>query len=161
MIFKIIILSAAIISALGLCSYAQQASVSIGGNASGSGGSASYTAGQVAYIPSSGSQGSSTPGVQQPFEIFVVTEIESVHNIKLEISAFPNPTVNDLTLTVNGVEFTKLSFQLFDMSGNLIQKGRIEGRISVIHMKEFIPASYFLKITQGNQNLKTFNIIKN
>jgi hypothetical protein len=44
-----------------------------GSNASGSGGSASYSVGQVFYQIHSGSNGSVVEGVQQPYEISVIT----------------------------------------------------------------------------------------
>lgn len=43
-----------------------------GGEASG-GGTVSYTAGQIIYTTNTGTSGSVTQGIQQPFEISVVT----------------------------------------------------------------------------------------
>ena len=48
---------------------AQQAINASGANATGSGGSVSYSVGQVLYTTNSGSNGSSAQGVQQPYEI--------------------------------------------------------------------------------------------
>ena len=55
---------------------AQQAIPASGGNASGSGGSASYSVGQVIYSKNTGTNGSVAQGIQQPYEIMVVTGIE-------------------------------------------------------------------------------------
>ncbi|MEE4177590.1 MAG: hypothetical protein V2I46_08780, partial [Bacteroides sp.] len=52
--------------------FGQEAVVPAGGNATGSGGSVSYTAGQVFYLIHSGPSGSVSQGVQQPYEIFAV-----------------------------------------------------------------------------------------
>ena len=52
-----------------------------GANASGSGGSASYTVGQMVYQTNTGTNGSVAEGVQQPYEISIVTAIEKAHGI--------------------------------------------------------------------------------
>jgi hypothetical protein len=52
----------------GTCS-AQTATVSAGGNAIGTGGSVSYSVGQIAYTNNSNSNGSVAQGVQYPYEI--------------------------------------------------------------------------------------------
>jgi len=49
---------------------AQEATTTAGGEASGSGGYASYTVGQVVYTTKTGTNGNSViEGVQQPYEI--------------------------------------------------------------------------------------------
>ena len=72
-----------------------------GGNASGIGGSVSYSIGQVVYTKFTGTNGSSTQGVQQPFEISVITGIEEARDISLEIVVFPNPATDFIKLVVN------------------------------------------------------------
>jgi len=52
----------------------QQAILATGGNATGSGGTVSYTVGQAAYITQTGSGGTVTQGVQQPFEIWITVD---------------------------------------------------------------------------------------
>jgi hypothetical protein len=44
---------------------------SAGGNAKGSGGSASFTVGQIFYTKLSGTNGSVVQGIQQPYEISI------------------------------------------------------------------------------------------
>lgn len=69
----------------------QNAIPATGGNASGSGGSVSYSVGQVTYLINTGTSGSVAQGVQQPYEISVVTGIEEASGIELEFSVYPNP----------------------------------------------------------------------
>jgi opacity protein-like surface antigen len=78
-----------------------------GGNASGSGGSASYSVGQVAYQTKTGSSGSVAEGVQQPYEISVVSGIEKAIGISLSVSAYPNPTTDFLQLKVESEKARK------------------------------------------------------
>ena len=71
------------------CLQGQQAVVTTGGTATGAGGSATYTVGQVAYQTYTGSSGSVAQGVQQPWEISTVTAIENTEGISLAISVYP------------------------------------------------------------------------
>ncbi|MGI6479934.1 MAG: hypothetical protein ACOX0M_10915 [Salinivirgaceae bacterium] len=103
-------LSAVLLLGLGLTGLQAQTSVNAtGGDASGSGGSVSYSVGQVAYQTHTGTSGSVSEGVQQPFEISVVTGIEEAKGINLSVSAYPNPTTDYLTLEVEEFDLSNLS----------------------------------------------------
>ncbi len=140
---------------------AQESINATGGNASGSGGSASYSVGQVVYTTNSGTNGSVAQGVQQPFEISIVTGLEAAKGISLSVKAYPNPTTDFLTLEVNAFELSTLNFQLYDMQGKLLQNEKITDIQTSISMGSFVPATYFVKVIQGNKEVKTFKIIKN
>jgi len=155
-------LSGILFLGLGLTGLKAQTSVNAtGGNALGSGGSASYSVGQVTYTTNTGSSGSVAQGVQQPFEISVVTAIEKAKGINLLVSAFPNPTTDYLTLEIKDFELSNLCFQLYDMNGKILQSEKITGNQTIIFMSNLFPAVYFVKIMQGNKEVKTFKIIKN
>jgi hypothetical protein len=140
---------------------AQESVNATGGNASGSGGSVSYSVGQVTYQTHTGTNGSVAQGVQQPYEISVVTAIEEARGITLSVSVFPNPTADNLQLNVESEKLKDLSYQLFDLSGKQLQNGKITGNQTSIVMSHLVPATYFLKVTQGNKEVKAFKIIKN
>lgn len=154
---------------------AQEAIPASGGEASGSGGSASYSVGQMIYTTNTGTNGSVAQGVQQPYEISVVTGIEEAKGINLSVSAYPNPTNDFLTLKVDASAtniIPSLSYQLFDMQGKLLETKKITGNETSIVMSNLVPATYFLKIytegrsdrtgaIQNDKKIKTFKIIKN
>ncbi len=155
-------LSAILLLGLGLTGLQAQTSVpTSGGNASGSGGTASYSVGQDGYTTNTGTNGSVAQGVQQPYEISVVTGFEEAKGIDLTISAYPNPTTDYLTLQVKDFKLSTLNFQLYDIQGKLLQSEKITGNQIGIFMSSFAPATYFLKVNKGNKELKTFKIIKN
>lgn len=159
---KIIKLNALLLLVIGLTGLKAQTSINTtGGNASGSGGSTSYSVGQLVYTTNTGTNGSIAQGVQQPYEISVVTEIEGSQEIKISIGAYPNPTNNYLTLSINKVEISNLFYQLYDFNGKLLQNQKITGNITNIVLSNLVSAQYFLKVTQGNKEIKTFKIIKN
>jgi hypothetical protein len=155
-------LSAVLLLGLGLTGLqAQECVNATGGNASGSGGSASYSVGQVVYTTHTGTSGSVAEGVQQPYEISVVTAIEEAKGINLSVSAYPNPTTDYLTLEVKEFDLSNLSFQLYDMNGKLLLNEKITGNQTSIVMSNLVPATYFVKVIQGSKEVKTFKIIKN
>jgi len=139
---------------------AQQASVASGGNATGSGGSSSYSVGQVTYISAMGSNGTVNQGVQQPYEIFTLGNDE-FPDIKLEILVYPNPTNAFITLKIENQSLEDLKYQLFDISGKQIQSYQIKASETHIQMENLASAIYLLNVMNNNRLLKTFKIIKN
>ena len=155
-------LSAVLLLGLGLTGLQAQTSVNAtDGDVSGSGGSVSYSVGQVVYTTHTGTSGSVAEGVQQPYEISVVTGLEEAQSINLSVTAYPNPTTDYLTLRIDEFEISNLSFQLYDMNGKLLQNEKISGNQTSIVMSNLVPATYFVKVTEGNKEVKTFKIIKN
>ena len=155
-------LSALLLLGLGLTGLQAQESINAtGGNASGSVGSASYSVGQIVYTTNTGTNGSVAQGVQQPYEISVVTAIEEAKDITLSVSAYPNPTSDYLTLHIEEIDILILSYQLLDMNGKLLQNEKITGDQTNIVMSNLEPATYIMKVIQENKEVKTFKIIKN
>lgn len=153
-------LSAMFLLSLGLTTaQAQQATTATGGNASGSGGTVAYSVGQIVYTTNTGTNGSVAQGVQQPYEISIVLGIDN-HSINLELTAYPNPTANFLTLNVGNAELSTLNFQLYDISGKLIESRKIISSSETIAMENLPTATYFLKVNNNNNEVKTFKIIK-
>lgn len=132
-----------------------------GGEAIGSGGSSAYTIGQIVYQTYTGTSGNSlTEGVQQPYEISILTSIAEVKGISLSVLAYPNPTADYLIVEVKDFGLSNLSLQLYDMQGKLLQSEKITNNQTSVIMSNLVSATYFAKIVQGNQEVKTFKIIK-
>ena len=139
---------------------AQQATTATGGNASGSGGTVAYSVGQIVYTTNTGANGSVAQGVQQAYEISIVTGLEDTQ-ISLNMQAYPNPTTDYLTLNVGNFELSTLNFQLYDISGKLIESRKIISSTETISMGNLSSATYFLKVSNNNNEVKSFKIIKN
>jgi hypothetical protein len=160
--YKKLKLSALLLLGLGLTGLQAQTSVNAtGDNASGSGGSANYSVGQVVYTTNTGTSGSVAQGIQQPYEISVVTGLEEAEGINLSVSAYPNPTTDYITLSIDKFDISNLSYQLYDMQGKLLQNEKITGNQTIIIMSNLVTATYFVKIIQNYKEVKTFKIIKN
>jgi hypothetical protein len=140
---------------------AQETVTTSGGKATGSGGTVSYTVGQVAYTTNVSTTGTITQGVQQPYEILVVTGIEEAVGISLEIVVYPNPTSDFLKLKIKDYKLENLTYQLYDVNGSLLQNGEIVLKETIIQTGNLAPAAYYLKVSDDQKEVKTFKIIKN
>lgn len=135
-----------------------------GGKASGTNGSATYTVGQIVYKTQTETNGSISEGVQQPFEISEVTGIEADKDLNISCSVFPNPTNDELQLNIktsSALNFQHLGYQLYDINGKLIENKNISSEKTNIIVKNLLPSTYFIKVTDNEKELKTFKIIKN
>ena len=140
---------------------AQQALSTAGGEVAGTGGTASFTIGQIDYITLTSNSGTIMQGVQQPFEILVITGTESDNKITLECTVYPNPASDFLTLKIPLDYLESPGYQLLDINGRLLKVRLIEKTETIISLQDFPPASYFLKVVDKNKEIKTFQIIKN
>lgn len=132
-----------------------------GGTATGSGGTVTYTVGQVAYSTLTGSSGSVAQGVQQPWEISVVTAIEKTEGITLGMKVYPNPADDVLTLTIDPFEDMDLKYMLYDMNGMLLQEKKIEESLTEIPLLNYSSTMYLLRIVNNRQEIKVFKVVKN
>lgn len=148
-----------ILISVGLSVQAQQATTAAGGDATGGGGSVTFSVGQVVYTTNTGANGSVAEGVQQPYEIFSDGIKETTMNISL--TAFPNPTIKDLTLTVAGFSNEKLNYQLLDMHGKTLESKAITAKETQISMSNLSPATYFIQIDLEGKKIQAFKIVKN
>jgi hypothetical protein len=141
-------------------SYSQE-SVTVSGNtATGTGGSSSYSVGQITYTSQTGSGGLITLGVQQPYEIVTLGK-DDFAEINLVMSAYPNPTANLLNLVISDDKWNNLSYQLFDTNGRIISNlQKITASETSLSMQELQQGIYFLAVNSENKTIKTFKIIK-
>ncbi|WP_103068153.1 T9SS type A sorting domain-containing protein [Aquimarina sediminis] len=137
----------------------QESAVSSGGNATGTGGTSSFTVGQVFYNTTLNEVGSIIEGTQQAFEIEVLSNPE-LDGIQLNVSTYPNPTTDRLTLLINLVDLVHISYYIHDIHGKLITKSPVKGNISTILMGTYAKGTYILSLKDRSNTLKTFKIIK-
>lgn len=130
-----------------------------GGNGTAGSGTISYSVGQTIYTTISSYSGSTAQGVQQAYEISVVTDIEKV-DVTLDCSIYPNPVSNNLTLRMKNYDKDDLWYKLFDVNGKMLESNRITGTQIDISMSKMVPSTYFLKVVDNLKEIKTFKIIK-
>lgn len=139
---------------------AQESANASGGDASGSGGSVAYSLGQVVYTTNTGSSGTVSQGVQQPYEILTVGL--PAPGMDISLTAFPNPTTDRLTLQVGEDNMEGLSYQLYDLHGKLISSARIVETQTQVEMAQLAMATYFLNVVNNEgKQIRSFKILKN
>lgn len=139
---------------------AQENTDALGGMAYGTGGSVSYSIGQMDYESATGPGGSITEGLQQPYEIMVVSGIED-NDINLSFSIFPNPTADFVVLSVQNVNTLNMTYALFNIEGKLIEKQEVNDSQTTIAMKDLANGIYFIKVLRKSTEVKIFKVIKN
>lgn len=140
--------------------FAQQDFVAAGGDGSGAGGSVSFSLGQTAVTEITGSNGTLSQGVQQPIEIYSLPTAQ--FSIDYKISLFPNPAINSITLLLDSAkDFSQLSYEMFDVTGKNLMRGKIATTETVINISDLATSTYFLNMVESGKVVKTFKIIKN
>lgn len=140
---------------------AQQAVVSNGGNATGEGGSVSYSTGQVAYQSFENNQITIHQGVQQAFEIFIITSLQE-KDLAKDWNIYPNPSVGEIYLSHSElIDTEEFRYQIIDSQGRIIKNGRLTANPFHIDMTPYGPGQYTIQVIIRNQIIRTFKIIKN
>ena len=140
--------------------HGQAANTTTGGKAVGSGGSVTYTVGQILYSTITASNGTVAQGVQQPYEISVVTAIANTENINLGSLIYPNPTSGHIKLIFESEGYENLSFRLYNVNGVLLYVNKVENRETEISLENQSSGVYFLHVSKNNTEVKIFKIIK-
>lgn len=139
---------------------AQETALSAGGEATGGGGAASYSIGQLFYTTISGESATAAQGIQLGYEITVVTAVKEARPISLSVAAYPNPAQNQLKLEIPGLETADMYWQLYNSNGKLLAADDVAGQLTRIDMSGQVPGVYLLKVIRNDQSLKTLQIIK-
>ncbi|MBN2807815.1 MAG: T9SS type A sorting domain-containing protein [Prolixibacteraceae bacterium] len=142
---------------------AQADFASAGGNASGNGGSLSYTIGLVNFTMNSGSVGCVSQGVQHAYEIGVIDGITVSAVIELAVFVYPNPAADFLILKHTAMpsnQSGQLSFKLYDMKGQLLKREMIINSETLIEVNHYAPSTYFLTVNKNDEEIKSFKIVK-
>ena len=138
---------------------AQQTANTSGKNVSQNNTSVSYSIGELYYNTTLNSNSVITQGIQQPYEIYLISGIGNEKDVML-ITAFPNPTTTTLKLLIQDIKLDGLNYKLYDLLGKEILSGEIINNQTELDLNNLMPAVYFIKVFRYNSNLKYFKIIK-
>jgi hypothetical protein len=128
----------------GFCSFAQNAISSTGGHFKTTGGSTSFTVGQVAYVLKKGNGSYLNEGVQQVYTK-KTTPVEELVYLK-EVQLYPNPTQETVILILSSKEDVQVRYTIMDYS---IRKIR-----DIIKRFTIRKLFHFLEIKERNQNFQ-------
>lgn len=146
-----------------LCSFsglAQESILTANDNATGAGGTVSYSVGQVAFITIGSGNGTVTEGVQQPYEILFMTGVDDEKAISPNCTVFPNPAHSEVMLKMDKQVIGQLNYQLRNSNGLLLSDMKIETSETIIPLNEQPAGIYLLTVIDENKNQTTWKIIK-
>ena len=138
---------------------AQQAVVTTGGDIQSSEGSVAYSVGQVFYQSVSSPSGSVLEGVQQPFEIFIITSVTESDPLT-ELRLFPNPASDYLILETGDHLDPSVRMAVFNSMGQMIRTANVEREQTKVYVGDLMAGSYYVALFQDGRKLQTFKVIK-
>jgi hypothetical protein len=155
---KVFLSGLGLLAATGL--YAQSNTVAGGGNATGTGGTVSYSIGQIAYtLASGGSNGYAIQGVQQPLEVSIISSVNQIES-KFTLDVYPNPTSSRLILNASETNLKNMTYQLLSIDGTTLKQNQINSSAEQIDMSGLPSGTYLLRVVSKQQQIKLFKIVK-
>lgn len=138
-------------------SYSQEVVSPAGAHHQGEAMSISWTLGEVVIETFASGEYILTQGMHQG-ELLVTSIYE--HEM-ISVNVFPNPVSNVLHIKfANDLMLDKLTMQLFDVSGNLIDSQKLSHQETLYPFQNFKPGVYMLSITLESGERQTFRIVK-
>ncbi len=89
-----------------------------------------------------------------------ITAINELQNLDYELLVYPNPTKNYVILKITRDKLADLKYLLFDLHGRLLKTEQIRSNETTIPFSFYMPSTYYLKIIDGQKEVKIFKIIK-
>lgn len=140
---------------------AQADLVSAGGDGASGGNSISFSLGQAFAAVTDAADGSVYQGVQQPYELFVVS-LDREPGPELALRLFPNPTAGWLVLEYP--EHLPVEqgwrYELRDIRGRSLDARDLAGPRTEILMMHQPPGAYVLSVFRQQERLQSFQVIK-
>jgi len=141
----------------GFSSFGQNALPTTGGHIKSTGGSTSFTIGQVAYVLKKGTGSYLNEGVQQVYTK-KTTPIEELVFLK-DVLVYPNPTQENFNLIISTKEDVQIRYTIMDYLGKEIRNGNILSEKSEISLRDLPSGNYFISLKSKKEN-RIFKIVK-
>ena len=88
----------------------------------------------------------------------IATEIDLAQDIN--ITVYPNPT-SDL-ISLSGFQtLSGLHVRITDINGKVLQQAEVTNETEQLNFSNYAAGTYFISVTENNQLIKSFKIIKN
>ena len=97
------------------------------------------------------------------FPCGVVTSDVSIEDFNRPATLFtiwPNPTTDNIHLQIENTEDQHYIYQLFNLSGKLLQGGQVIGNTAVLNVRNYNSGVYILKVMDAEHQTYTTKIIK-
>lgn len=137
---------------------AQESVNASGATGTGSGGTVTFSIGQVAFTSGTGSGGTASQGVQQAYEIYIngVAMQEELLNLRV----YPNPATDMLQLHSTFFKNEAADYVVYNTEGKAVATGKIIRENTEISMAGLAQGTYILNVVHNNKEVQSFKIIK-
>ena len=140
--------------------FAQNNTVSTGGNGTGSGGSIEYSVWQVDYVTSSTNTEIISQGVQQSFEIYITADLKNNESVTF-CEVYPNPSKDFLIVKLTNSISEENTFLMYDENGKLVKSQVLMEDKSFVEIRDVEKGIYFIEISDKSKNTMNYKIVKN
>jgi hypothetical protein len=137
---------------------AQEVVTSAGGYATSASAKITWTIGEPVTETVTGASAILTQGFNQGDLIPTLIKNPDIPGLILKV--YPNPTRDNLQISVGDTDLENLNYILFDMGGKVVNKNILKGIESDIPFGNLTPSTYFLKIYQKKKEIGVYKIIK-
>ncbi len=120
--------------------------------------SISWTVGELAIETFTAGDIILTQGFHQPKT--TVVSVDELPGNPFNISAFPNPATDFVHIQAEHRASDKLHFMMYNFQGSIVKQGPLQDEITEISLAGMQPATYFIKVLNGNSEVQTFKLIK-
>jgi hypothetical protein len=120
-----------------------------------------WVLGEVATTTITGSNNTITQGFHQPY--YIITRIEKVASIELDVNVFPNPTTKFITVATSLPANTDAELLLLNMEGKELKRIQLrsENENILLDLSNYPAGNYFLNIiSPSNKTQQTYKIQK-
>ena len=137
--------------------YSQEVISSAGHYDETSGAQVSWTIGEPAIETIISEGNILTQGFQQTK--MVITAVIS-YNENIQVFIYPNPTDDLVNIDIFGLQFSETKVGVYTMEGKLLKQQYLITSTSVLNIHGLASGSYLLKVTDKNNPIKTFKLVK-
>lgn len=159
---KTLLLAALLLTGLSL--KAQETFATIGGDATGTSSSISYTVGQMTIMTAcervtavENASANVREGVQQTYSVDEL-KIEGAEPFNFDIKVYPNPTTDNITVSLERA-VAGMRYELYGANGQLLQKEIISSVEQAIDMGEHAAGAYLLRVVDETAS-QSYRIVK-
>jgi hypothetical protein len=139
-----------------ITSIAQVSPIAGGGSFKDNRGSISYSIGVVNFVQTNNRDINLSQGLQNPFELFLVTE----DNTRDNFLVYPNPT-NDVSFIVEKKYYGEnLKYVLVDINGRILERSSSNSNKTRVSLQKYNSGIYFLQILKKNKKISVYKIFK-
>ncbi|HRH68647.1 MAG TPA: T9SS type A sorting domain-containing protein [Flavobacteriales bacterium] len=138
---------------------AQRTVVPAGGDASGNGGTMSWTLGQVDYIANGSASGTVAQGVQQPTEFLVLATAEQ-NPMTRSVHVMPNPTSDGITVQLSTTPERAATYRMLDLTGQEVATGPFIAASAYIPLAGLASSTYVIHVLHDGTETAVLRVIK-